>query len=99
MRLRDVDHTVPATSWAWDGLVPDAAVTLLYGDGDSGKFMVALFLGASAYAGLPVLGREVRRGPVLYLDAELDAGRVAERARSVARGLGLDGIPADLHYH
>lgn len=80
------------------GLIPLGATTVLYGDGGQGKSLIALAIAVSITAGLPLLDREVRQCPVLYVDAELDADEFTRRAFQVARGMGLDGPPEGLHY-
>jgi biotin operon repressor len=79
-------------------LVPDGAVTVFYGDAGVCKTWLAIHLATCVAAGRPWLDQPVRRRPVLYLDAELDAPEFLRRAYRVARGLGLEGPPEGLHY-
>lgn len=88
----------PARPHVLEGLVPDGAVTTLYGDGGVGKSYLALWIASCVCAGMPVFGRNVEKRTVLYIDAELDAAEFARRAYKVARGLGLERPPEGLHY-
>lgn len=84
--------------WAWSGLMPIGFPSLLFAHGGSGKSFLALGLALHVVSGRSFLAREVVRGPVLYLDAELDKDEFLRRAYRVARGMGLDRIPEGLHY-
>jgi RecA-family ATPase len=80
-------------------LVPDGAVTALYGDGGQGKSYLALLLSIHSCLGIPFAGKAVEKRAVLYLDAELEATEFIRRAYKVARGLGLSEPPHGLHYY
>jgi hypothetical protein len=82
-----------------DGLIPEGATTILYGDGGQGKSYVALYLTTLACLGLPFADRTVKQQVCLYLDAELEVDELTRRAYSVARGLGLDKPPEGLLYY
>lgn len=84
--------------FAIQGLVPDEAVTLFYGDGGQGKSYIAMHMACTAAQGRPFLGRFVERRPAIYLDAELDSTEFVRRAYSLARGYGLSRPPEGLHY-
>ena len=79
-------------------LLPEGAITTLYGDAGTGKSYLALAIATSICAGLPFLDLPTLPGPVLYADFELDADEFRRRAGAVARGLGLDGVPDELWY-
>jgi RecA-family ATPase len=48
--------------------------------------------------GIPFLGRPTMRGPVIFLDWELDKPTFLRRLYAICRGLGLSKPPVDLHY-
>jgi hypothetical protein len=97
IRISDLDEPPPRREVV-GGVIPEGATTILYGDGGQGKSFVALHLATCTVAGLPWLGLPVIKGPVLYVDAELDVDEFTRRAYRVARGLGLDRPPAGLLY-
>jgi hypothetical protein len=97
IRISDLEEPPPRREVV-GGAIPEGATTILYGDGGQGKSLVALHLATCTVAGLPWLGLPVIKGPVLYVDAELDVEEFTRRAYRVARGLGLDRPPAGLLY-
>jgi RecA-family ATPase len=88
----------PPRKWHVQGWVPGGSVTLLGGDGGTGKSLLALQLAACTVLGNQWLGQTVARGPVLYLTAEDDVDEMHRRIVAVARHLGvpLDRL-SDLH--
>jgi hypothetical protein len=65
----------------------------------SGKSFLLLDLGVALLSGQRWLGFRCRHcAAVLYVDLELDGEEVARRARWLAAGRGLPGVPAGLHY-
>jgi hypothetical protein len=64
---------VPAREWLVPDLIPHRTVTLLSGDGGTGKSLLALQLAVAAATGGRWVGRETTEGSVLYLSAEDDA--------------------------
>jgi RecA-family ATPase len=60
----------PAQRWIVRGFVPDRTVTLLYGDGGTGKSLTAIQLAVAAETETKWLGHSVTGGPVIYLSAE-----------------------------
>lgn len=84
--LREVDLT-QATRWRIRPFVEDAAATILFADGGSGKSLFALALGVTQATGHPVLGELIGEpGAVLYLDWEADEVTHAERLAAVVEG-------------
>lgn len=82
-----------------DPLVPEGAVTVLYGDAGLGKSFIALALAIAIAAGMPrFAAMPLIGGRVLYVDAELDDEEFTRRAYRLSRGLGLSAPPADLVY-
>jgi hypothetical protein len=74
-------------SSARSGLIPKGETTVMYGDGESGKSLLALRIGFSVALGheLP-WGAAPKPGNVLYLDWETVAATVANRLRRIAFG-------------
>jgi RecA-family ATPase len=70
-----------------EGLIPTRAVTLLGGDGGTGKSLLALQLAASTALGMPWLGLNVVQGPSLFLTAEDETDEVHRRLEDIARDL------------
>lgn len=84
----------PPRLWHVHQMVPAKAVTLLQGDGGSGKSLLALQLSASTVLGRPWLGQEVRRGNALYLSAEDDRDELHRRLHAITleHGVHIDGL-------
>src|SRR4051812_4969045 len=51
-----------------EGLIPDGAVTTLYGDGGMGKSYIAQYLAMTSCLGLKLAGRQVEKRVCVYLD-------------------------------
>lgn len=69
--------------WHVPGLVPAKTVTLLAGDGGTGKSLLALMLAVATATGREWLGRKVRPGRCLYLSAEDDTDEIHRRLADV----------------
>lgn len=63
---------VPKREWILRGWVPRKKVTLLYGDGGTGKTLLTLMLAVCCARGLPFLGLKVRQGRVYAFLGEND---------------------------
>lgn len=89
---------VPRREFHVDDLLPANTVTLLAGDGGTGKSLLALQLCVATCLGLPWLGRQVRQGPALYLGAEDDLDEMHRRLDAITADLGvtIDQL-GDLH--
>lgn len=87
----EVEYLVP-------GLVPTDETTVLYGDGESCKSLLALRIGASLVSGqiLPWNERVTRTCPVLYLDWETNPRTVSLRLKRLAKGMFTQ--LAEFHY-
>ncbi len=84
---------VPTREWLVDGLVPMKNVTLLSGDGGTGKSLVAHMLGISVAAGgrgRNWLGMPVNAGRVIYLSCEDDDEELHRRSADILRHYGLE---------
>jgi RecA-family ATPase len=86
----------PARPWHVRNMIPGRVVTLMQGDGGTGKSTLALQLAAATALGLRWLGQEVRKGNVLYLSAEDDRDEVHRRLDAITLdyGVGLGDLPA-----
>lgn len=84
----------PARLWHVPSMVPGRAVTLLQGDGGTGKSLLALQLLASTVLGKPWLGHGVRQGNALYLSAEDDRDEIHRRLSAITleHGVGMDSL-------
>lgn len=87
---------VAPRAWHVADMVPARTVTLLGGDGGTGKSLVALQLAVSTVAGWDWFGSAVRQGACLFLTAEDEIDEVHRRLASIVtgRGMGLDKLPA-----
>jgi RecA-family ATPase len=91
-------QTAPYRRWLVPDIIPDRAVTMLSGDGDTGKSLVALQLGAAVAAGKDWIGTVPEFGPALYVAAEDDIDEVHRRLVDIAAGQGFDlAALGDLH--
>lgn len=79
---------VPDREWLVPGLIPAGNVTLLYGDGGTGKSLWALQLAASTAIGALFFGRPVDQGGVEFLTAEDALDELHRRLVDVARSMG-----------
>ena len=76
--------------WRVADFVPDDHLTMLVGDGGTGKSILALYLSLRVCTGHPFLGMGTRKGRVLYVDHELDRDEQLRRVHRISRGMGLD---------
>lgn len=85
---------VPERSWVSEGLIPGSTVTLLGGDGGTGKSLLSLQLAVAMATGRKWLGRTVASGPVLYMSAEDDTDELHRRLADIVRAedIGLDEL-------
>ncbi|WP_297780038.1 AAA family ATPase [uncultured Roseovarius sp.] len=84
----------PERRWLVEGLIPSGTVTLLGGDGGTGKSLVALQLAASTALSRAWLGLPVTSGRALYISAEDDRDELHRRLSDIARaeGVALAGL-------
>jgi RecA-family ATPase len=68
--------------------IPARNVTLIYGDGGTGKSLIALQLAVATVLGSTWLGLPVAGGPALYLTAEDEKDEVHRRLVDIAQHLG-----------
>jgi hypothetical protein len=79
--------------------LPDHEITIVYGDGSSGKSLFAMALAASVRTGhrLPHSSVPRRQGSVLYLDWETEGKTQQRRFRALLRGMNMDA-PSNVYY-
>lgn len=76
-------RTLPARKFLVPDLIPLGAVTLLSGDGGTGKSYLALQLATAAVCGETWLGMPVKAGPVLVLACEDDGDELQLRLHEI----------------
>lgn len=80
---------IPERQWLIPQLVPAGNVTLLYGDGGTGKSLLALMAAVSVVALGHFFGRPVQRGPVEFVSAEDSTEELHRRVADIARATDL----------
>ena len=82
-------RAVPSREWIWEGWIPVGAVTALYGDGGTGKSLLAQqLMTACATDGL-FLGQEVAPCKVFGVFCEDDEDELQRRQDALNRALGI----------
>jgi archaellum biogenesis ATPase FlaH len=82
--------------WRVADFVPEDHLTMLIGDGGTGKSILALHLALCICTGRPFLGMGTRKGRVLYIDHELDREEQLRRVHRIARAMGIDAADSSL---
>ena len=83
------DRPVPPRESLVPDLVPQKTVTLLGGDGGTGKSLLALQLCVAVATGTGWLGRPVQQGGVIFISAEDDDDELHRRTDDILRSGGL----------
>ena len=85
-------------AWFMADWIPSGTTTVFYGDGGTGKSLVAQQLATAAAAGVPFLGHPLKVGPVFCLFCEDDEGELQRRQVDInaALGVAMTGLD-DLH--
>lgn len=91
------DQPIPIRAWHVADLIPAGNVTLLNGDGGTGKSLIALQLAVATVLGRLWIGRQAQPGRCLFLTAEDDLPEVHRRLADIAAEHGirladLDGL-------
>lgn len=81
---------IPPRQWLVDGLIPSRTVTLLGGDGGTGKSLLALQLAVASVTGGPWINSPVSGGSALYFSAEDDEQELHRRLDDILSATGLD---------
>lgn len=74
---------IPIRAWHVEELIPAGNVTLLNGDGGTGKSLIALQLAVATVLGRPWIGRPTQPGACLFLTAEDDLLEVHRRLADI----------------
>lgn len=80
------------------GIIPANFPSSIYGAGGQLKSYLLVHMVLCVVSGQSFLGRPVRKSPVIFVDYELDEDTTAQRARRIARGMGLSELPSGFHY-
>lgn len=75
----------PSRDWLVRDMLPQSTVSLLYGDGGTGKSLIALQLAVSTVLGRDWLGKMTTIGPVIYFSAEDDRQELHRRLHSICK--------------
>jgi RecA-family ATPase len=99
--LRTWEHPEPGPQeWVIDQWLPKGYVTSLFAHPGASKSFLAQYFGMCIATGKDVFGRAVQRGPVLFLDGELNLESWLRRGYMLARGsMNSEEIPDDLFYY
>jgi RecA-family ATPase len=81
---------IPPRRWHVPKIIPAQTVTLLGGDGGTGKSLLAKQLAVSTALGSPWLGLPVEQGKALFLTAEDDRDEIHRRLADIVADLGAD---------
>lgn len=79
---------IPRREWLVPDLVPAGTVTLLGGDGGTGKSLLALQLAHAVATDIRWLGRQPATGPALFISAEDDRDELHRRLVDIVRASG-----------
>ena len=82
-------QTKTANRWLVQDVIPRRKVTLLSGDGGTGKSLLALQLAAAVATGGEWLGQAVEKGRALFLTAEDEDQDLRDRMLDVAAASGI----------
>ncbi len=88
-----LDTPYPPTEWVWDQFVLKGEVNLLFGDGGSGKSLLALHVALAAAAGKLLFGKATMQTPVLALFAEDGPAQVQMRAKAILSEGHVNTLP------
>ncbi len=86
----DLDHVAVRQDWLIEGIMFCGDAGLLFGASTSGKSFLALDAALAIARGVPFLGKDTRKGSVLYQAGEGGRGLV-KRLRAYREYYGLDG--------
>lgn len=82
----------PLPAWLVKHMLPETGLALIYGESQAGKSFLAVWIALSVAWGLPLFGKRVKQGGVLYVAAE--GGKSVHRRLRVADAKLRDGLPA-----
>ncbi len=82
--------TVPDRQWLWQDWIPMGVVTAIYGDGGTGKSLLAQQLMTACATGREFLGQEVMQCNVLGFFCEDDEDELQRRQHKINQACGID---------
>lgn len=82
-------QTVPERMWHVQDLIPAKTITILTGDGGTGKSLAALQLAIATALGRSWLGQATTSGPALFISAEDDRDEIHRRVATLAHAEGF----------
>lgn len=82
-------RNVPKRAWLVEELVPSKTVTLLSGDGGTGKSLIALQLAVAVATGGMWLGKPIQKGNVIFTSAEDDKDELHRRLWDILRSQNI----------
>ncbi|WP_127752680.1 AAA family ATPase [Devosia sp. 1566] len=80
---------VPVRRWHVRELIPAGTVTIVNGDGGTGKSLLITQLALATTSNTPWISREVAQGPCIYLSAEDDLDELHRRIVAIAESAGV----------
>jgi RecA-family ATPase len=80
---------IPSRLWHVPELIPGGEITLLSGDGGTGKSLLALQLAVATAAALPWIGTHPATGRAMFISAEDDAKELHRRLADIVRAQGI----------
>ncbi|TCA23553.1 AAA family ATPase [Rhizobium leguminosarum bv. viciae] len=90
---------IPSREWVVEDWIPARTVTIVNGDGATGKSLLILQLAACAAAGGYWCGQQVKQGRSLFISAEDDEDEIHRRLADIASGNSLNMLGlAELFY-
>ena len=95
--LRQAVKTEAKRPYLVEGLLPTRSLNLLVGDSGLGKTPLAIQTGLCVAAEIPLFGKQVQKGPVLYCDAESSRSAFSETLSTISAFLGLIKPPEDFY--
>lgn len=81
-------QTIPTKEWLVPDLIPKRCVTLLFGDGGTGKSLLALQLAASVATGGDWIGHKLEQGRAVFFSAEDEDDDLHRRLSEIVGYLG-----------
>jgi hypothetical protein len=95
-RVRDIAAPL-AIEYVVDGVVPEGRPTIGFGAGSASKTFLAMSMALAVARGEPWLGRKTQKRNVLLIDYETGKPTVGYRFGRLARALGMDEVPDNIH--
>jgi len=89
--IATLEEPRPERYWIVDGWAPKGRVTLMAGDGGTGKSLVAQQIATSVATGMRWIGQDVTRGKVMMFSTEDDKDELTIRHQDICRHLTATG--------